>query len=298
MRSSLAGILLVALALSGCLGGGHPNSVVDGGAVDGSIVGRVTDDELVPLAGAEVELRTVSFSPLKLSATTPGDGSFQFVRVQPGKMTLTAHKVGYVDQVLTTRVVAGEPVEVRFQLKPAPSAAYRFVSLNPFDGKYECSAEWGLGGGSCDQELQTLAGQSAFQTVNNHTLELPRGWSGLLIELVWNATQETSTLDGIRFLLERPPNQTFARVESQGHVLRLTINQGHVHPSAPTKALLPIEGGRVNLHVVPVGQFGQDTCAAACLGGVGAALNLQYTIHPTLFYGGPVDPAYSAMTGG
>lgn len=100
----------------------------------GSVEGVVTDEEAVPLAGADVLLRE-----LTIQAKTDPNGSFAFTSVPPGKYSVIVALVGYVDEGKSVQVLAGEVSEVTFQLvRLAVVESYHTTHL--WKGKMSCGA--------------------------------------------------------------------------------------------------------------------------------------------------------------
>lgn len=82
----------------------------------GAIEGTVTDDQLHPLAGAEV-----AASSLGLVTQTDQMGRFTFSNIEPGPLALSAAKVGYESATKRVSVEAGTKTAVAIALAPLPS---------------------------------------------------------------------------------------------------------------------------------------------------------------------------------
>lgn len=289
-------VVLMPVFFAGCLGDPKEGSL-DVRTEDsvGTIHGIVTDDEFLPLPGVVVRLRTVSFSPFAMEDLTKADGSFLFERVPLGPQVLMAQKANYLEFEQEIVVVAGEVIEPKIQLRPIPSTTSRIVALAPLQGSYDCAAAWGAESGSCDNPVKSVAGQGAFQTRNNHTIEIPSGWGGLLLELVWRTGQQSS-LDGVRFLAESSQgNGTYADVHTTGNRTRIAIDRGSIYPGASLNHSIPTDGAKLYLRLLPVGKLDGATCETQCLRGIGAGVDLEYSVYTTLFLGTGVDRSYSAV---
>ncbi|HLE46974.1 MAG TPA: carboxypeptidase-like regulatory domain-containing protein, partial [Candidatus Thermoplasmatota archaeon] len=81
----------------------------------GSITGRVVDDELVPIKGAELAL-----TPSGAKTTSDEAGAFTFNDLTPGTHVLYAVALGYVANQFKVEVAAGEVTTKDIQLKPVP----------------------------------------------------------------------------------------------------------------------------------------------------------------------------------
>jgi len=128
---AIRGLLLVLVLASGCTASDAPATKAASTAqapeptVDttyGSITGRVTDDELVPLAKARVGLLEATSV-----AETDAAGRFTINDLLPQTYSLVVEKLGYESAARKVAVVAGEVADVEAVLKPMalPGAAYQ-----------------------------------------------------------------------------------------------------------------------------------------------------------------------------
>src|SRR5687767_2977177 len=78
----------------------------------GSIVGKVVDDEQVPIAQA-----TVAIVELQAEVTTAADGGFEFKDVPIGAHTVVANRLGYDSVARKVEVTAQAQTEVTIALK-------------------------------------------------------------------------------------------------------------------------------------------------------------------------------------
>lgn len=134
-------LLLVAVPLAGCLGGGDADTVgtpadddVDS-ETTGTIRGLVLDDTSFPIAGAEV----ASLDD-ELTTRTDDQGRFQLLGVSPGSAQIAVQKLGYESTVRYVDVVAGETVDVQFSLQTIAVAQDPFVETAIGDGYFSCGA--------------------------------------------------------------------------------------------------------------------------------------------------------------
>jgi iron complex outermembrane receptor protein len=70
--------------------------------------------------GAPIHDATVVLMPLRRSAQTGDDGSFQIQNIPPGRYEVIAHQHAFTDEKRTVQVAAGATVEIQFRLDFAP----------------------------------------------------------------------------------------------------------------------------------------------------------------------------------
>lgn len=110
MRTALPLLTGLVLLLAGCAGGGSdadvaPPSPAAHNEETGGILGRVLDDESIPVPNAQVTLL-----PENLQIVTDPVGVFRFNKVEPGNHTLIANRTGYEGAEKRFDVMAGEVV--------------------------------------------------------------------------------------------------------------------------------------------------------------------------------------------
>ena len=294
--SALALLLASASILSGCLGGkeGSSASLGDGPREGATLRGVVTDEEYFPLAGAVVSVRALSFSPLQLSATTDIEGNYLIQAVPAGQKVIVASLAGFVESETRLSLAAGEVMSQDLVLERLPATTPRISPQAPFTGRFDCAAEWGTDGGSCDKALPPAA--HPFTSNDTQTFQVPPAWGGLLLEVEWSVDGQNQLITGLRFWVNAPNGTAiYASAESTKSPLRVAMDRGFPHPGSTDNLTLGTEGGPVVLHVQPLGSFDEQTCAVQCEGGLGVALNLNYKVWPTLFFGGRVDPTYTTF---
>lgn len=298
--AALAVMLLAGLA--GCAGndaGQAKNLEQDPSATHGNVLGLVTDDEALPLGEVSIRLKSVKVSPIALSVLTNTDGRFRLQNVPAGRQTVLAEKSGYNSMETTITVVPGSDTTVRIVLTPKPIEEYKVVPLAKLDGHYDCAAEWFANTGSCDYEVKNVTGSYVLDVKNNHTFEVPTGWGGLLFEVTWQAGVQQA-IDGIRFQLESQEDLggMFIKADAPVSPFRITVNAGQVAPDATLGYPIPQRGVKTWIHVLPLGLYDGATCTVQCGRGIGAAIDLRYSVFITIFFGGPVDDSYSAFEQG
>lgn len=302
MRARSLAIMLLVVALAGCMGGGEPPSTAgDGGDTFsyGAIEGLVTNDEAIPINEAEIGVRAAKASPIQIRILTNSEGRFRLENIPEGRQTITASHPGYDDATTSVTVVPGETVVVRLVLGARPVLEYKIVSLEPMKGQYTCALEYFQSSGECDYEVYNATGQSLVDDEHNHTFLVPSGWGGLLFEVDWQFGANPVGVEGIRFQVESQEDHggKFMKLEAKQNPMKAWVNQGDVAPDATLGYPIPARGVPTWINVLPLGSGDGALCPyyPACYG-AGAAIQLSYEVHVTVFYGGPVDPDYTAIS--
>ncbi len=117
-------LLTFSLILAGCAGeapaetddGLPATKEVDAGLDTGAISGVVVDATITPVAGANVELKT-----LAMSAVTEADGTFVFPELEPGVYFLEASAERYLMIQMQVTVTAGEVAKPVIQIPGDPT---------------------------------------------------------------------------------------------------------------------------------------------------------------------------------
>lgn len=144
-RHAAMAMFLVVL-LAGCAGGnaGTPASVAEPSSVvtadgelsadAGQIVGVITDEALLPLAGAQVAILTSD-----LVATTDDAGAFAFQNLAAGSYQIAAAALGYSSAAQAVEVIATETTTVNFLLTQVAVPDVGWVEiLGPHKGFANC----------------------------------------------------------------------------------------------------------------------------------------------------------------
>lgn len=126
-----AALVVLAVWLAGCAGGGSQTEASDDDQVEppaadfsgstGAIEGFVVDDTLLPIGNAAVSLQVSRTTAVLANATTGPDGRFVFSRVDPGTYLVTVQATGYGDGSSFVQVTAGEAAELRVTVDDLPS---------------------------------------------------------------------------------------------------------------------------------------------------------------------------------
>src|SRR5260370_34182510 len=81
----------------------------------GSIVGLVTDPQRAPVAGATVEIRSLSTN-VKREVTSSASGEYNSLPLQPGRYSVTVHQPGFREQSAELTLGASQRLQVDFSL--------------------------------------------------------------------------------------------------------------------------------------------------------------------------------------
>lgn len=303
LRLALTVGILVATAFAGCGGKDEPSGPIeDLSSTHGKVCGLITDDEARPVEGAQVELKTIKVSPIAIRIFTNSEGRFCLENVPGGRQTVLANKDGYIEGTTSITVIPGAETTVRMVLRPVPIKEEKIVPLAEIRGRYTCAVEAFTATGECEYEVenqtkQDLVGEDI--TLNNHTWQIPPGWSGLAIEVVWTvgAPSQGATFEGIRFNVESQEDLggKFVSSEIRESPAKILINQGQVSPDATLGYPIPQRGVATWIHVLPLGMGQGATCQVQCGYGVGAAVQIDYWVYITVFYGMRVPEDFTQL---
>lgn len=303
LRWVLALAILVPTAFAGCGGKEAPaGPVEDMSGTHGKVCGLITDDEARPVDGAQVALKTLKVSPIALKIFTNVEGRFCIDAVPAGRQTVLANKDGFIESSTSITVVPGAETAVRLVLQPVPTNVVAIVPLTAMIGHYTCAAEAFTYTGECEYEAENQTKQDIVPsdlTTNNHSWNVPSGWSGLSIEITWSegAPVHGFAHEGIRFAMESQEDLggKFVNSEIRDKYAQIVINQGQVSPDATLGYPIPQRGVATWLHVTPLGRGAGATCQVQCGYGLGASVEIRYEIYITVFYGMSVPAGYSAL---
>src|SRR5688500_7811122 len=108
-RAAATCLVLVGLLFSGCVGSDGKET-----SATGAIAGLITDDQIQPLAGAEVALLEKPETTTKTDVT----GRFTLSNIEPGSFKLAIQMLGYESIARGISVEAGAVTEVQIALNP------------------------------------------------------------------------------------------------------------------------------------------------------------------------------------
>jgi hypothetical protein len=197
-----AAILALATLVAGCLGGSDPSAAppamttseippakpAEFDSTTGGIEGRVHDDELLPVAGANVSLPL-----LRITARSDLDGAFAFSHVPPGVYELVAERSDYGRSSVFLEVKVGAVAQVQVLLSTTPIQ-------EPF---YNTAIQRGVVGCAVDVTAgSSLTGCTNFDPFFNLSAVFPdqyqirwrlvgavSEWKGASVEMEWRSTQ-------------------------------------------------------------------------------------------------------------
>jgi hypothetical protein len=159
----IAFVLLGSLLLAGCAGTTAttetpPGIMIDPDAEVGAVEGRVVDDAVNPIAGAQVGITLDSGI---LQAVADAQGGFVIPNVPAGRHTIGAIALGYTSAAKSIEVAVGEVTSVTLALVPIPVVEPYVETFGPYQGYFECrmarlgtTGECGWGGGSVPHPTQ------------------------------------------------------------------------------------------------------------------------------------------------
>lgn len=210
MRAS-SWLVLASILLSGCVGADAeiastpaPTSVAPAAPAEvsettGAVIGTVTDDEQVPLAGV-----TVGILELGVQTTTDLAGQFTFNNLEPGQYSLQFALLGYAGAAKRIEIVAGEIAStVAFLSRIVIDVAYHYTLQQK--GLLGCAVQTegiptglpfgspGLSACGLGQIITLLTGQDTsdidkFRTVWKLT-DPSTAWNTTVLEMTWQSTQ-------------------------------------------------------------------------------------------------------------
>jgi Carboxypeptidase regulatory-like domain len=208
-KTLLACLLLTAVALGGCSGGGGSADPDAGALADdapeieatsttGGIRGIVVDDAIRPIKGATVEVLSTD-----KKAETDETGLFVFSGLEAGTYFVKASQPLYAGAQQSVEVVAGvaDPAPVKFLLSRVV-LANPYMTTEKFDGYIVCSAgqadvgyseECGEGVGVPCLDPSVPCGRQGGQGNNQVQYDFTvenLGLKTIVVELAWEPTSE------------------------------------------------------------------------------------------------------------
>lgn len=304
MKIALLGILIV--LLSGCVGGSVHGTQPHLGGFDGAtVLGQVTNDEIMPVPSARVLV--VETGQI---ATTDESGAFTIHDVPPGTWTIRVEEPRHVAIQEPFTVKEAEAARLDLMLPTIPGVTPH-RSLFTFRGHYDCAHEVPTWPGDCMILYEVATGEPDSYTNETFAFRIPveQHWESVVLEVDWEAGAENQ-LDGMRLYLENGNGSDtghsylVGRAEGPQSPLRLVVNRGDFHPRADLyegttqKAFIPDDGELAQVRVFPRGKFYDQTsqiCSdSGCFLGVGAGLDIDFTVYATVFYVDRAAAEYSA----
>ena len=307
MRIRVAAVAILVLA-AGCTArppGNPDGGPLAGGALEfreheGAVVGIVVDDELVPLAGANVTLLATGRDAAL--ASSAADGRFQFGRVPEGPYTVIATAAGHEHAARGGAVMAGRIEEIQLVLRALPPEVEpRMDTLAAWEGYIGCSL--GL------YSFSTVDLCAPADTNSDFELRFPlrKRLNGIHWELHWRATSVLSA-KYLSVLWTSPAGigMTPSNVDPEDHWAEPPCNGKGRTPIARTcllrqDATNPLWDDNETPAAVQVRAVGNNTLPTANPSRwveeqSGLVMQQRFTLYATLFYGGLEVP--TAFTNG
>lgn len=299
MRFPAAAVALGLLVLAGCAAGGPPEPAGRDDGVDaatGSIRGTVTDDQLVPLAGAAVSLDGTQ------AVVTGEDGGFAFSFVPPGDHAVAASLEGFANASRAVSVVAAEPTYVVLGLT-------RLGSETPY---HETQLQQGLLGCSATVEGTFLYYANCealyiagLHSVDRHILGFQVGpladIVGFWSETVWQPSQTFARALWILWTTSTgsQPDQNlyilYPFYDSNGpspHRQRMEIANLTAHLEDQPSELCQADGD--SCEIFSVNYSGHDTLTVLPAG-IGVQVQQRYEQYLTTFHGGELPMDFTVL---
>lgn len=314
-----AALAVLLLLMSGCAEtpktGGLSVSTSDRPAPVGMIIGNVADDEERPVPNATVELRELS-----RNTTTDELGDYRFLDVPVGRYTVKATHPRFNATARQVEVRAGAPAQGFLTLVARPEyKPYNFT--RELAGQFECAAEYFIITGSCWTVVQGTSCNYVnycvqdphFKSKYEFPVAIGSRWDTILLEMTWEVG--AGSLPGMHLYLENANvtqqglhGKKVALAEGTTQPLTVRVDRGEAAPGAEkydgsnVYAFVPDAGGDQLVRAFPLGNgydYTSQVCepTRGCFLGVGAGLNLKFTIQFTVFFNGRAPEGFSAIPG-
>lgn len=309
MRTLAVLVLLIGPFLAGCVDSGSPQAAsptVTPEPKFGAIAGVVVDEEFQPIHGAQVFVVEAA-----VETRTAVDGTFILSDIEAGPVTVRAFDDRHTPAETRIDVPADGTAEVELRMSVLPDfAPYNLTEI--FDGKFDCAHEVPIWTGDCMILYTTYVGNDPVTEETHEFLTSigPR-WQTVVLEMTWDEPA-TNQLDGMRLYLEHK-NLTdeghsvkVARADGPDSPLRLEVPAGaphesaDVYPGTDTPARLADNGEDALIRVFPRGQLYEYTSQVCdsdgrCFLGLGAGLDIKFTVYATVFYNEPAPEGFTAV---
>ncbi|MBI2077797.1 MAG: carboxypeptidase regulatory-like domain-containing protein [Euryarchaeota archaeon] len=174
----------------------------------GAVQGTVTDDEIQPIANAQVGILKSDLVPENIAVLTDQSGRFTLSRVPPGTHSIIATALGYETAGSKIEVIAGQVVEKSFIIPKLPTDEALKIVYS-VKGSIDRGASWKLTHPciyepltSVNPLLKTCGGivqGGSNQEIGIGSRKTPTAagavepdWATMMVELVW--TQQTAVV--------------------------------------------------------------------------------------------------------
>jgi hypothetical protein len=294
VRPRVALLLAAALLLAGCAA--SPESKLPAPTptpTDMSIVGLVQDESFVPIPGANVSLRLVN-----RTTTTDGQGSFRFDGLAESAYLVDVDAPGYDPATLTAEPATATNASLSFILR-RPLSLRPSVSTEHFRGILQCAFEAAIISPSCDSALTVAPGAPhVFNDTAAFDMGVNPNWDAVVVDVDFDPGANPG-LDGLRLVARGLGDgdqfgdyQQFGRFNaSSPFTVLLQPGAAYADGTGP----LPANTTLFRFEVYPQSHGWHATCAAACLLGAGAGVNVSFDLYVSVFYNQKAPDGYTLL---
>jgi hypothetical protein len=260
-----------------------------------AIVGLVQDENLVPVPGANVTLRLVG-----RGTTTDGQGNFHFDGLAPSAYLVDVDATGYEPATLTAEPRAAANASLNFVLR-RPLSLRPSVAVEHYRGILQCALEAVIISPSCDSILTVAPGSPhLFNDTSAFDLGVNRNWGTVVADVDFDAAGNPG-LDGLRLVVRGLGDgdqfgdyQQFGRFNASAP-FTVRLQPGGAYPDGTGP--LPGNTTLFRFEVYPQSHGWHATCAAACLLGAGAGLDVTFDLYVSVFYNQEAPAGYTLLGG-
>ncbi len=303
-KAFLTTLLMIGIALAGCLGGG--TDTLDEGDDDaepfdettGAIEGAVLTPELFPVQDA-----VVGIPALEVQTFTDEAGKFLLGHVPAGEHRVVVQAIGHESVANRVDVVAGEILSIQFSIAVLP-VAEAYHELFPFSGYQSCQWYVPIGLSTCTLPYAQAYGflhqngynlsqyglpEDPLPSRDKYNFTMSGNHTGVISELIWEPASAAASHQALIIacgwwdpVLDEcvPPGETTTGVRYFGKVGTSPIQ---IHWTHPEPDHLPWVMSRANVN----GNTSEGKPA-------GIALDQRIDMYNTVFYGAEPPTQYTA----
>ncbi len=303
-RTLLVAVLAIAIIVAGCTFGppssepttsdGDPLQLpVSYSSDTGAIRGIVTDESLLPVAGAHVALDAGDLTQ------TRHDGMFSFSDVAPGSYSLQASADGFSNASKAITVIAGEVSDVRLAIQALGGQdAYHETLIQ--DARMTCAVNYQGPGPppfnsanlGCNWVTLVAGPNPLDQDLTTFAVTPYDGVAGLWMETVWQPSQVFAQEAQVLWMIKE--NSDDATVT--GDPILYTQGTSPAVGNVTRAALDNVTAEETDLECVP------EECTVLAFHsayrtstGVSLLLDQRFSDHLTVFYGGEMPQRFTAL---
>jgi len=266
------------------------------------IHGVVVDERLQPLRA------NVTLAELNQTVVTSSTGTFQFTNLVAGTYFVRAAAPEYRTKVLTVDPQTASQ-QMRFQLDPLPTNVPYNESVR-FHGHIQCALEAAIITPSCDtlvlfaEDGAKLPETHLFNDTFETSLPVSDNWKTVVADVVFDPSQQPA-LDGLRVTVrgtydqkQLDTYQQYGRFNASAP-FAFRLEPGQTYPEG--QSAVPANTTMFVFDVYPQSQAWHATCQpplpedpSHCLLGVGAGVDVDFTLVLTTFYVAPAPTGFVA----